>query len=73
MTKNNADKIISPVKVSLAIIYGLTFLIIIIVSNFYSQKQVNKNITDFNKNYDLENQLNVGTSFYFTIKKGLIN
>ena len=58
MTKNNADKIISPVKVSLAIIYGLTFLIIIIVSNFYSQKQVNKNITDLNKNYDLENQLN---------------
>ncbi len=58
MTNNNADKIISPVKVSLAIIYGLTFLIIIIVSNFYSQKQVNKNITDLNKNYDLENQLN---------------
>ena len=58
MTKNNADKIISPVRVSLAVIYALTFLIIIIVSNFYSQKQVNKNITDLNKNYDLENQLN---------------
>ena len=58
MTKNKTAEISSPVKVSLAVIYALMFLIIIIVSNFYSQKQVSKNIADLNKNYDLENQLN---------------